>query len=263
MSMETEAQKMPYFKYQGKSVFYTEYGRGTPVLFLHGNTSSSKMLEPLMPLYTGQFRCILIDFLGNSRSDRVECFSSDIWYEEGLQAIALAEHLPYGKTFLVGTSGGAWAAIHAALERPDLFRAVIADSFDGRTLHDHFADHLQAERSAAKADPRSRAFYAWCQGPDWETIVDLDTAALLQLAEEKRYLFHKPLAQIRIPLLLMGSRRDEMCRKNLEEEYQQMAAHIPRATIQMFEHGGHPAILTNAEQAAEVICTFMMQSNNV
>ena len=119
---------MPYFKYQGKSVFYTEYGRGTPVLFLHGNTSSSKMLEPLMPLYTGQFRCILIDFLGNSRSDRVECFSSDIWYEEGLQAIALAEHLPYGKTFLVGTSGGAWAAIHAALERPDLFRAVIADS---------------------------------------------------------------------------------------------------------------------------------------
>ena len=53
-----------------------------------------------------------------------------------------------------------------------------------------------------------------------------------------------------------------MCRKNLEEEYQQMAAHIPRATIQMFEHGGHPAILTNAEQAAEVICTFMMQSNN-
>ena len=139
---------------------------------------------------------------------------------------------------------------------------MIADSFDGRTLHDHFADHLQAERSAAKADPQSRAFYAWCQGPDWETIVDLDTAALLQLAEEKRYLFHKPLAQIRIPLLLMGSRRDEMCRKNLEEEYQQMAAHIPRATIQMFEHGGHPAILTNAEQAAEVICTFMMQSNN-
>ena len=61
----------------------------------------------------------------------------------------------------------------------------------------------------------------------------------------------------------MGSRRDEMCRKNLEEEYQQMAAHILRATIQMFEHGGHPAILTNAEQAAEVICTFMMQSNNV
>ena len=65
---------MAYFKYQGKTVFYEVYGQGEPLVFLHGNTASSKMFEFLMPLYTDDFRCILIDFLGNGRSDRLEKF---------------------------------------------------------------------------------------------------------------------------------------------------------------------------------------------
>ena len=98
---------MAYFKYQYKDIFYEEYGQGEPIIFLHGNTASSKMYEFLMPLYTENFRCILIDFLGNGQSDRVESFSPDMWYDEALQTIALTEHLQCGKVSLIGTSGGA------------------------------------------------------------------------------------------------------------------------------------------------------------
>lgn len=38
------------------------------------------MSEFLMPLYAENFRCILIDFLGNGQSDRVENFSPDMWH---------------------------------------------------------------------------------------------------------------------------------------------------------------------------------------
>ncbi len=145
---------MSHFLYWGKRIFYQEYGQGAPMIFLHGNTASSKMFELLMPLYAESFRCILMDFLGNGRSDRVEEFPPDVWYDEALQAISLAEHLRCGRAFLVGTSGGAWAAVNGALERPDLFRAVIADSFDGRALHEDFAHCLKVERAAAKAAPR-------------------------------------------------------------------------------------------------------------
>lgn len=47
-----------------------------------------------------------------------------------------------GKVGLIGTSGGAWAAVNTGLERPDLVEAIIADSFDGRTLNDNFIDNL-------------------------------------------------------------------------------------------------------------------------
>ncbi|WP_366142592.1 hypothetical protein [uncultured Oscillibacter sp.] len=89
-------------------------------------------------------------------------------------------------------------------------------------------------------------------------MIDLDTDALLRCAEEKHPLFHRPLEEMKVPLLLMGSKADEMCREHLEQEYKEMAALVSRTAIQMFEHGGHPAILTNAEQAAEVICKFIL-----
>ena len=153
---------MAYFSYCRKSVYYGEYGEGRTAIFLHGNTASSKMFELLMPLYTDKFRCILIDFLGNGRSVRVEKFPINLWYDEALQTIALAEHLDRGKVSLIGTSGGAWAAANAAMLRPDLFECIIADSFDGRTLNSRFSEKLLTERKAAKADPQARQFYEWC-----------------------------------------------------------------------------------------------------
>ena len=111
----------------------------------------------------------------------------------------------------------------------------------------------------AKANLQARQFYEWCQGTDWETVVDLDTEALLKCAKENRPLFHKSLEEMKIPVLLIGSKEDEMCRKNLEQEYKEMATLIPNATIKMFEHGGHPAIATNAENVAKIIYNFIMQ----
>ena len=51
---------MAYFPYGGKSIFYEEFGQGSPVLFLHGNTASSRMFELLVPLYAEKFRCIFL-----------------------------------------------------------------------------------------------------------------------------------------------------------------------------------------------------------
>ena len=143
----------------------------------------------------------------------------------------------------VDGNGGAWAAINAALGRPDLIYAVIADSFDGWTLNDNFSDNLLSERTRAKNDVQARQFYEWCQGKDWEKIVDLDTEALLQCAREKRPLFHKSLKDLRVPVLLVGSKEDEMCRSDLEDEYKQMSTVIPDAKAHIFNQGGHPAIL--------------------
>lgn len=247
---------MSYFIYQLKKIYYSEQGMGKPVVFLHGDTASSKMFEFLLPLYTDNFKVILIDFLGNGKSDRVDEFPADLWQEEARQTIALLEHLQYGKVNLVGTSGGAWVAINAALERPDLVELVVADSFDGRMLAEDFAKNLVKERSVAKMDEQAAGFYEWCQGEDWEEVVDKNTDALLRCAKEKRPLFCKPLEQLRNPMLLMGSKGDEMVRKDLLAEYETIAG-LTGAEICVFESGFHPAIVSNGEKAAKVIGRFL------
>ncbi|MGF0008430.1 alpha/beta fold hydrolase [Eubacteriales bacterium SGI.150] len=251
---------MSYFKYKHYSCYYEEYGSGNPTVFLHGNTASSKMFELLLPLYQNRIKVILLDFLGNGRSDRVEYFPPNIWYDEALQTIALIDYLGYEKVSLVGTSGGAWAAINAALDCPSKIQCVVADSFDGRTLHEGFGEGLKKERAFAINDTQASQFYEWCQGPDWEEVVKLDTAALIECEKSKLPLFHKDIGTLEIPTLLMGSKEDQMVRNNLYQEYQSLQTLIKNASIHMFEHGNHPAIFSNAEEAANIIVNFVIQS---
>ena len=83
---------------------------------------------------------------------------------------------------LAGTSGGAWAAVNAAMLRPDLVERVVADSFDGRSLAEDFADSLLEERASSKQEEHAIEFYQWCQGDDWESVVDKNTEALVRCA---------------------------------------------------------------------------------
>ena len=248
---------MSYFKYQSKNIFYSKTGAGIPLIFLHGNTASSKMFECLLPLYQEHFEVIVIDFLGNGQSDRLEKFPVELWFEQALQTIALIDYLGYNKVNLVGTSGGAWVAINVALERPDLVTRVVADSFDGRTLHEGFSAELLKARTQSKNDTYARQFYELCQGSDWERIIDCDTEALVQFAKRKLPLFHRPLCSLQVPILLMGSQEDPLVRENLSDEYQQMSESIANAGIHLFKTGGHPSIITNAIASFKIIQAFI------
>ncbi|MGY3750748.1 alpha/beta fold hydrolase [Vagococcus acidifermentans] len=248
---------MSFFNYQSYKIFYEEIGKGEPLVLLHGNTASSKMFEMILPLYQENFKVILIDFLGNGKSDRVEKFPPDLWFWQAQQIIVFLEQQNYGPVNLVGTSGGAYVAINTALERPDLVRKVVADSFDGRTLADDFAENLLREREFAKKDAMASQFYKWCQGDDWETVVDMDTQALVECAEKKLDLFPKSLESLEKPILILGSLEDEMCRNNIRQEYEEMNQLVSNGKIHLFQTGGHPAILTRAEESAKVITDFL------
>ncbi len=251
---------MSYFTYQGKTIYYTKEGSGVPTLFLHGNTASSVMFEPLLPLYTDAFEVIRMDFLGNGRSQRVDAFPENLWIDQGRQVVALAETLGYDWLHLVGTSGGAYAAINAALLRPDLFRCVIADSFDGSRLAADFVEGLRAERVAAKTDELARGFYEWNQGADWERVVNQDTAALIALAESDAPIFVDEIAAIKRPLLITVSKGDEMLSGRMVAECATLSAANPLIEYKIYESGGHPLIATRAEEIADVVKAFIAKA---
>ena len=252
---------MSYFTYQGMQIYYQEYGEGTPWIFLHGNTASSRMFEPLLPLYQSHGKIVFMDFLGNGRSERLSAFPPDIWADQGRQVVELCRRLGYGRANLVGTSGGAYAAIHAGFQTPELFGKIVADSFDGSTLPSEFARSVAEERRRAKADPSAREFYRWCQGEDWEQVVDLDTDALVRLAHRPGPLFPKPIEEIPCPMLVTVSREDEMLSGHCIEEGVKWQSAAPQITCRIFETGGHPLIYSRAEELAALICAFFEEAS--
>lgn len=150
--------------------------------------------------------------------------------------------------------------MNVAFERPDLVKKVVADSFDGRTLHTGFASELVAEREAAMADPLASQYYEWCHGADWQEIVELDTKSLVHFSKSGKPLFTKSFTQLAVPLLLIGSLEDHMIRQDCLEEYQGILQEVAYGELCMFEHGGHPAIGSNAEAVAEVIRKFIFKN---
>ncbi|MES1989973.1 MAG: haloalkane dehalogenase [Pseudomonadota bacterium] len=56
----------------GRSMAYSEIGTGDPIIFLHGNPTSSYLWRNIMPHLQGQSRCIAPDLIGMGDSDKLE-----------------------------------------------------------------------------------------------------------------------------------------------------------------------------------------------
>ena len=111
---------MSYFDFENKRLFYTIAGTGKPLLLLHRNTASSKMFDPIVPLFLEKNAVIRMDFLGCGQSERLAKWPTDLWYSWSEQAAALLKHLGLRKVNVIGCSGGALAALNLALDYPAL-----------------------------------------------------------------------------------------------------------------------------------------------
>ncbi len=249
---------MAWFKYKNKNIWYDERGAGQPLLLLHGNTASGRMFDAVAELYIRDFRVITIDFLGHGRSGRIERFPADLWFDEAMQVVEFLRQRACGKVDIIGTSGGAIVAVNVALEAPELVGKVIADSFEGEAPPAEFAGSIVVEREASKQAP---AFYIYNHGADWESVVDNDTRAIEEHYRTIGKFFHRSLDELKVPVLLTGSRGDEYVPSGFfERTYGDMLAKIPRGTMHLFDEGGHPAMLSNAEEFAEVARQFFKET---
>ena len=232
-----------------KKLYYAGTGGSgnSPLLLLHGNTASSYMFQPILSLYEKHFRVLVMDFLGHGNSDRLKEFPSDLWFSQAMQAAAVLDALGLRNVNILGTSGGALAALNLALERPDLVGKVIADSFEGESALDAVAAIIAVERTQAKSDPESARFWQACHGDDWESIVDNDTQAMLRHHAMITNFFHGDVSTLAMPVLFTASLEDEFAEiARFPETYAAMLKKIPKGAMHLFPTGGHPALLSNA-----------------
>lgn len=247
---------MPYFKYKNKSVYYEEIGQGEPVILIHGNTMSSKMFDCILDLYKSKFKVILIDFLGHGKSDRLDKFETDFWYDEAKQIICLIEENKYKNVSLIGTSGGAIAAINVGLERPDLIDKIVADSFSGECSDENAVFRIEQNREYAKQNEMAVNLWRYNHGDDFENIIDNDTKMIIDHNKNIKNYFHKDVQELRIPALFVASKEDDMVSK-ADEIVSNMSKKVAQSSYKIFDKGRHPAIISNAQEFFKTAVKFI------
>ncbi|NKQ24175.1 alpha/beta fold hydrolase [Streptomyces galbus] len=151
----------------GQLAYRDTGGPGAPVVLLHAGFLDHTMWDECIPALAREFRVIAPDVRGHGRSANA---SRPFRQEEDLAA--LLRHLGVGPAVLVGVSMGAVIAVGAALEHPDLVRAlVISGGGTGeRELTEPWARQAAAAQFRALAvgdiEAWHRASDAWAHGPE-------------------------------------------------------------------------------------------------
>ena len=116
----TEPLSKQYKTVLGKKMAYHEVGEGDPVVFLHGNPTSSYLWRNIIPHLSGKARCIAPDLIGQGDSDKLDDVSPGTYrfvdhreYLDGLLSeLDLGDHV----TFVIHDWGSAlgfdWANRH-------------------------------------------------------------------------------------------------------------------------------------------------------
>lgn len=159
------------------------------------------------------------------------------------------KHKGFEKVNVIGSSGGAIAAINMALEKPEMVNAVVADSFEGLSANPDITEQIRIGREYAKQNEEFRRTLKLMHGDDWESVVDADTEAIIAHAKNIGSFSHKPIDELKVRLLLTGSSKDEMFPTgHYNKLFESISNRTCMAKSHIFEQGGHPAMMSNMKE---------------
>ena len=95
-----------YIDILGKQIAYVEMGEGDPIIFQHGNPTSSYLWRNIMPQLQSLGRCIAMDLIGMGDSEKLE--------DKGNMTYSYDTHKKYFDGFLdaIGVESNATLVIH-------------------------------------------------------------------------------------------------------------------------------------------------------
>jgi len=72
-----------YIEVNNKKMAYVEMGEGDPIIFQHGNPTSSYLWRNIMPYLKDHGRCIAVDLIGMGNSEKIKNSNKNSYlYEE-------------------------------------------------------------------------------------------------------------------------------------------------------------------------------------
>ncbi len=114
---------MKTIPYKNTKISFTDTGKGTTIVLLHGFLENQKMWQPFIPEFTKKNRVITIDLLGHGQT---ECMGYIHSMENNAEVVnAVLSHLRIRKAIFVGHSMGGYVALAFAELYPDATKGLV------------------------------------------------------------------------------------------------------------------------------------------
>ena len=108
--------------FKGIDLFYTDQGKGNPIVLLHGFLENSKMWMDLVPEISKKNRVICIDLLGHGKTPCLGYVHTMELMAEAVESIL--NHLKIKDSIIIGHSMGGYVALAFAEKNPKRVKSI-------------------------------------------------------------------------------------------------------------------------------------------
>jgi pimeloyl-ACP methyl ester carboxylesterase len=234
----------------GASIWYAAFGKGSPVVLLHGGLANSNYWGGQVPALAATHQVIAIDSRGHGRSTRsaapygYELMASDV--------LGVMDELGVKQAALVGWSDGAIIGLSLAMHHPDRVARLFAFAANsdpsgvkdvGKSpVFQQFIARGEKEYEALSATPREYKKFVeeisamWANQPHWT---------------------RDDLARITVPTWIVDADHDEAIERSNTEL---MADAIPKAGLLLQPEVSHFSMLQDPAQFTADVLRFLERS---
>lgn len=229
-----------YADIRGFRMYYETYGKGAPLLIIHGNGGSINNFLYQIPYFQKHYQVILADSRSQGRStDKGDSLSYEMMADD---LSALLDHLKLDSCFVIGWSDGGINGLLLALRHPEKVKKLAITGAN-----------LQPDSSAV--DPW---VWRWAQQFRAQTLAAQDNPQTRQARKLSRLLAEEPhipaasLAGIHCPTLVIGGDHDVIRTRHTLL----IAESIPRSYLWILPASGHSTPLVYRDDFNRVVADF-------
>ena len=231
----------------GASIWYAVFGKGSPVVLLHGGLANSNYWGNQVPALAAKHQVIVIDSRGHGRSTRssaaygYELMASDV--------LGVMDQLGVKQAAIVGWSDGAIIGLSLAMHHPDRVARLFAfaansdpsgvKDVDKSPVFQQFIARGEKEYEALSATPKEYKTFVeeisamWAKQPNWT---------------------EDDLAKITVPTWIVDADHDEAIERT---NTLLMAAAIPKAGLLLQPEVSHFSMLQDPAQFTADVLRFL------
>jgi pimeloyl-ACP methyl ester carboxylesterase len=233
----------------GAEIYYAVFGKGAPVILLHGGLGNSDHWSNQVPALAEHYEVIAIDSRGQGRSTRTR---APVTYEKmANDVLAVMDKLEVPRASLVGWSDGGEIALKIAIEHPDR----VDHLFVFGTNYDSNGSKPRGSRSSPTFSAyaaKSRADYIrMSRTPrQFDELVDW----LLPIWRNPMGFTKDQLRTIQAPTLVADGDHDEVI---VLAQVQEMAQLIPHAQLAVLKDTSHFALWQDPADFNKMLLDFL------
>jgi len=231
----------------GIRIWYATFGRGEPVVMLHGGLANANYWGHQVRALQQHYRVIVMDSRGHGRSSRNEqAYGYDLMASD---VLALMDHLGIRRAAIVGWSDGAIIGLDIAMHHPERVSRLFA--FAANSDPSGVADIAKSDVFNAYIARAGEEYKRLSPTPnEYKSFVD----EITRMWETQPNWTEADLGKIKVPTWIVDADRDEAIKR---ENTEFMAAHIPEAGLLIQPNVSHFSFMQDPEQFTDDVLHFL------